>query len=697
MPSCLSRLVNILLWSIRDLRHNRRVLRFLRWLLPRPVKGFLKRFWDPNQAISPTEAALLARQVAVAQFGRSAGAAARPTTYDIICFAIIDWEFRWQRPQQLMAEFAAQGHRVFYLRTTDFLPPRGKPVEMRPLRPNVWEVRLAPPDKLDVYSGELSAPTVEAVLAGLCALRQQFNVTCAVSVVQTATWTEAALAARDRFGWRVVYDCMDEWTTFPGISPALLAQEEKLVPAADLVVVTGQRLLDKWAAVNPRTVLARNAADFAHFHQPPANDLLADAPHPIVGYFGAIAEWFDLALMLRLARARPQYTFVLLGGVFNVPTGELRALPNVYVLGQKPYALMPAYLQHFDACLIPFKVNQITEATDPVKFYEYISQGKPVVATQMPELYPYQDLLYIADDHDDFIRKVDLAVRENDSALRERRIALARQNTWTERVKVIKDGIGRVHPKVSILVVSYNGLDHTRLCLESMRRNTLYPNWEVIVVDNGSSDGSAEFLTAWASEQPNAHIILNRHNAGFAVGNNQALAAATSDYLVLLNNDTITPNGWLPRLVRHLADPAIGLVVSVTNFAGNESRIEVDYTDLEGMEAFAADYARDHDGEVFDIRVAAMYCVALRREVYETVGPLDERFSVGLFEDDDYSHRVRLAGWRVVCAEDAFVHHFGQAAFKKLNPAELQAIWDRNRQRYEDKWGTSWQPHQWRQ
>ena len=692
MRDWLSRLVNLLLWPLRDLRHNRRVLRFLRWLLPRSVKGFLKRFWDPNEAISPEEAALLARQ-AVVQYGHPDGTAARPTTYDIVCFSIIDWEFRWQRPQQIMAEFASQGHRVFYLRTTDFLPPGDTVVQTRPLRRNVWEVRLAPPDKLDVY-GDLSAATVEAVMAGLSALRDQFNISCAVSVIQTAAWTEAALAARERFGWRVVYDCMDEWTTFPGISPALLTAEERLVAAADVVAVTGQRLLDKWSPANAHTVLARNADDFAHFHQPAPNDLLADERHPIVGYFGAIAEWFDLALLLRLARERPQYTFVLIGGVFNVPTGELRALPNVYVLGQKPYALMPAYLQHFDACLIPFKVNQITEATDPVKFYEYISQGKPVVATHMPELHPYQDYLYLADDPADFIRKVDLAVRENDPALRERRVALARANTWTDRVNRFKDAIARAHPKASLLIVSYNGLDHTRLCLDSLARNTLYPNTEIIVVDNGSTDGSTEFLTAWAAAHPSTHVILNPHNAGFAAANNQALAAATGEYLVLLNNDTITPNGWLPKLTRHLADPTIGLVVSVTNFSGNESRVDVGYSDIEGMEAFAAEYTRAHAGQVFDIRVAAMYCVAFRREVYERVGPLDERFTVGLFEDDDYSHRVRLAGWRVVCAEDAFVHHFGQASFKKLSAAELQAIWDCNQRRYEDKWGIAWEPHQ---
>ncbi len=691
-------LVNLLKTVLRpllDLRYNRRVMRFLRWLLPRPVKAFLKRFWDPNAAIMPEEAAaaVAPSPPVVPQYGRFEGESGRPTTYDIICFSIIDWEFRWQRPQQIMAEFAEQGHRVFYLRTTDWLREGELVVAAKPLRPNVWEVRLAPPGVLDVYSGQMSADNVQAVLAGLRALRDEFNIACAVSVVQTATWAPAALAARESFGWRVVYDCMDEWTTFPGIKPEVVAQEERLAPAADLVVVTGQRLLEKWAPANPHTVLARNGADFAHFHEPAPNDLLTDRPHPIVGYFGAIADWFDLALMRQLARERPHYSFVLIGGVFNVPMDDLLALPNVAVLGQRPYSLMPAYLQHFDACLIPFKVNKITEATDPVKFYEYISQGKPVVATRMPELYPYRDLLYIADDADDFIRQVDRAVQENDPALRERRIAVARENTWTSRVNTIKDGIAQAHPRVSILIVSYNGLEHTRLCLESLARNTLYPNYEVIVVDNGSSDGSPDYLTGWAAEQPNRHVILNPHNAGFAGANNQALTQASGEYLVLLNNDTITPSGWLPKLVRHLEDPVIGLVVSVTNFSGNESRVEVPYSDVEGMEAFAAEYTRTHEGQVFDIRVAAMYCVALRREVYDRVGPLDERFTVGLFEDDDYSHRVRLAGLRVVCAEDAFVHHFGQASFKKLGPVELQAIWDRNQRLYEEKWSIAWEPH----
>jgi GT2 family glycosyltransferase len=89
-----------------------------------------------------------------------------------------------------------------------------------------------------------------------------------------------------------------------------------------------------------------------------------------------------------------------------------------------------------------------------------------------------------------------------------------------------------------------------------------------------------------------------------------------------------------------------------------------------------------------------MFCLAMRRDVYERVGPLDERFEVGMFEDDDYALRARHAGYRVVCAEDAFVHHFGEVSFNKLKPSgEYEQLFAANRRRFEEKWGTPWEPH----
>jgi GT2 family glycosyltransferase len=189
-------------------------------------------------------------------------------------------------------------------------------------------------------------------------------------------------------------------------------------------------------------------------------------------------------------------------------------------------------------------------------------------------------------------------------------------------------------------------------------------------------------------------VLLNDQNAGFAAANNQALRMATGTYVVLLNNDTVVPRGWLPRMLRHLEDPQIGLVVAATNFSGNESRIDVPYDTIEEMLPFADQYMREHDGERFDIRVAAMYCVGMRRDVYETVGLLDEHFAIGMFEDDDYSHRIRLAGFRVICAEDVFVHHIGQASFSKLSREAYEALWKRNQAYFEEKWGARWEPHQ---
>ena len=132
---------------------------------------------------------------------------------------------------------------------------------------------------------------------------------------------------------------------------------------------------------------------------------------------------------------------------------------------------------------------------------------------------------------------------------------------------------------------------------------------------------------------------------------------------------------------------------AIRNRDGQVDRIAVPYTTLDAMPAFAEDYARANEGKVFDIHVAAMYCVGLRRDAYDTIGPLDEEFTVGMFEDDDYSHRARLAGLRVVCAEDVFVHHFGQASFGKLPKEEYEAIWRRNQAHYERKWALKWTPH----
>jgi GT2 family glycosyltransferase len=246
----------------------------------------------------------------------------------------------------------------------------------------------------------------------------------------------------------------------------------------------------------------------------------------------------------------------------------------------------------------------------------------------------------------------------------------------------------------SVVLVTFNGLVFTRLCLESLLVNTDYADYEVIVVDNGSTDGTEDYLRALVRGHPHLRAVFNETNRGFARANNQGLELAGGGVLILLNNDTILPRGWLGRLIRHVDDPAIGLVGPVTNRTGNEAQIAASYHTYGEFVNFAQHVSAAPNATLFDIRMLGMYCVAMRRSVYERVGPLDEQFGVGLFEDDDYAMRVRAAGYRVVCAEDVFVHHFGQASLGKLAATgEYGTLFHANRLRWEQKWRVPWEPY----
>ncbi len=142
--------------------------------------------------------------------------------------------------------------------------------------------------------------------------------------------------------------------------------------------------------------LVRNGTDFELFNQLTPNGILKDINGPIIGYYGAIAEWFDTELIVHCAMEHPDWNFVLIGSTVGCDTSSLEKLKNVHLLGEKPYKELPLYLYHFDVCTIPFKINPLTLATNPVKFYEYLSSGKPVVTVRLPELEPYADLCYLA-------------------------------------------------------------------------------------------------------------------------------------------------------------------------------------------------------------------------------------------------------------------------------------------------------------
>lgn len=616
--------------------------------------------------------------------------------FDVIVFSIIDWDFRFQRPQQIATQLGRHGHRVFYLSTSRFLPPDGPAWTLSWKAENVVEVALRCRRPLDLYGGRLDEGDLASLEAALGDLLENLALADGVALVQIPFWAPLAARLRERFGWRVVYDCMDEWANFPGIGEPVLAEEEALVREADLTVVTAGRLHEKLEGRAARLALVRNGVDLEHYRRYYGeNALLGEVRHPVIGYYGALASWVDVELLEKIARRFPEATLVLAGGVFDVDLSRIGPLANVRLLGQRPYEEMPALLWHFDVCVIPFRVNEITEATNPVKFYEYLSAGKPVVAPRLTELLPFEEVCELAEGHEGFLAGIERALAEAaDDPRGERRRRLAEENDWQERYAALCGAVEETFPRVSVVIVTYGGLPLTRRCLESLLREETWPRLEVLVVDNASPDGTPALLRSVAEADPRVRVFLQERNLGFPAATNVGIAEATGEVILLLNNDTVVPPGMIGRLVRHLvSDPGLGILCATTNFCGNEARVEPGYEDLEDMPGFAAARARRYAGRRFDLAVAALYCAAARREVIEQVGPLDEAFGIGMFEDDDYALRVRQAGYRVACAEDAYVHHVGQGAFQALPPEEYQELWERNQAHYEKKWGRKWKAH----
>lgn len=236
----------------------------------------------------------------------------------------------------------------------------------------------------------------------------------------------------------------------------------------------------------------------------------------------------------------------------------------------------------------------------------------------------------------------------------------------------------------SIILVTKDGLDYTRSCIESIRRHTAAGSYELILVDNGSEDG----IVDWAKAEPDIVLIENGYNAGFPKGCNQGAAAASGELLLLLNNDTLVTPGWLDSLQRSLlSDPSIGAVGPVTNSAHYWTQIASHYTTVEELERFSESVRLSAGSQPMEERLKLIgFCMLLRREAYEAAGGMDEQFGIGNYEDDDLSLRLRLLGYKLMLCRDTFIHHYGSVSFRADSAMYLQ-LFTRNNQLFREKWG----------
>lgn len=614
----------------------------------------------------------------------------RDTMLDFFVFPIIDWEFRYQRPQQIASTIAKRGHRIFYFKTVfnryqDVLTDQD--LKIKQLDDNIYQVTLATMQPVNVYRDLVHGKSsMDDLLKSIAVLKRKYAIKNSISIIDHPFWWPVARLLKNNFN---VYDCMDDHSGFDN-NKNIETYEPSLIAETDLVVVSSEKLLSMVTGIAKNIIQVKNGTDFNHFHFLPHSDVLKTIGKPIIGYYGAIAEWFDVNLIETCARKFKDYQFVLIGNVTNTDIPRLKELNNVHLLGEIKYVELPKYVKYFDVCLIPFKITKLIEATNPVKFYEYLSSGKPVVSVMLPELVPYRDLCYLSQTPAEFCDNIKLALDEKNKA--EARVELARNNSWGHRGETFFKGISNLFPSVSVVVVTYNNLPLSKACYQSLKKYSRYPNLEIIFVDNNSTDGTPAWLEEIRQQDPRVKIILNNVNYGFAKGNNQGLKIATGEYFVFLNNDTIVTNNWLESLLQHLVkERSIGIICPVTNNIGNDACIRVDYTDLDGIQQFAYNYTEKNIGLNRNLRMVPLFCAMMRTELLRKVGGLNEDYKQGMFEDDDLNQEIKKLGFRISYAEDVFVHHFGRMSFKKIPTEEYQELFKANKAIFEKKWG-KWIP-----
>ncbi|MCX7785254.1 MAG: glycosyltransferase, partial [candidate division WOR-3 bacterium] len=240
------------------------------------------------------------------------------------------------------------------------------------------------------------------------------------------------------------YDCIDDVKVFCKEKHLnyFIGLQSRLIEKSDLIIISAQKLKDDILAINSQKPIAYipNGVAFDFFvankDNPEITNSLKYIKRPIIGFVGAIFNWIDIALIKKTAETFSDCSVVLVGPVQDI---KIPLLPNLHYLGVKPFSDIPAIINCFDVCLIPFVAGEVSDKVDPIKVYEYLALGKPVVAINLPELKKVASLIYLAQDENDFINAIRKALNENSLELKSLRIQFAQKNSWEQRVEKLID------------------------------------------------------------------------------------------------------------------------------------------------------------------------------------------------------------------------------------------------------------------
>jgi GT2 family glycosyltransferase/glycosyltransferase involved in cell wall biosynthesis len=381
---------------------------------------------------------------------------------DVVLFSIVPWHALTQRPHHFARGLAARGHRVFWIETRLRSDPNwwtGRPFEQ--VSPGVHLVHLPgqveSSGRCDIYAATWDPLILEAMSSALAQLAAAYGVRQAVSLVNFPRWEPVVMRARNQLGWNIVYDCLDDQRAFADLyTTPLRNHETQLIAKADGLITSSVVLQRRMFGQRP-SILLHNGADYELFSSCASAGYLRHLAQPIIGFFGAFADWLDIDLIREAASRFPQWSFVYIGAPsFSRPEVEARWLDctsaaNIVVLPQMDPRTLAVFLADFDVCTMPFLDVPVTQTMNAVKIYEYLAAGKPVVSRDLPEVRHLVDaqresnhLIGLYRTREEFFERLREAAASDDPSLIRRRQEFAQAHDWSNRVDVLVREIMRV-------------------------------------------------------------------------------------------------------------------------------------------------------------------------------------------------------------------------------------------------------------
>lgn len=370
-----------------------------------------------------------------------------------------DWFAENRTSSHHIAKRLAGKVNLLYVDSPGMRPPSGSKRDLR----RIWlklSQALRPPQRVEPGLWHCTVPQLPwRKLPGVAILNRWFGAWAVRRAMRLAGIESPVLwflvphpsfmldAIRHRLA---IYYCIDDYAAHPGVDVEhIRACDHELTSKVDHVFVAPPALVERKQAVNPATTFSPHGVDVDLFAKaqhpdtvvPPQAAALAG---PVIGYFGLIAPWTNIELLLYLARQRPQWQFLLVGHA-STNVDELASLPNVTMVGPQPYETLPAWAKAFDVAIIPYRMNQQVANANPLKLREYLATGKPVVSVPTPEVARFGDLVHVALEPADYLAAVEAALADQDPARRAARMASVSNMSWDHRVEqtwqVVQDAL----------------------------------------------------------------------------------------------------------------------------------------------------------------------------------------------------------------------------------------------------------------